>query len=137
LQKHIEVEKMKKITALLREYVVGLSIIISVCGFVLLIMGVLWYWFRDAVTENGSLQFIRDLGDWNAYLLVGGLIIFGIGLYYIYSYITKRKFVLEEIKTNKRSEFLKKHKELKGTVKHLPSKYQKMVKDKEKELKIK
>ena len=128
---------MKKITALLREYVVGLSIIIIICGFVLLIMGVLWYWFRDAVTENGSLQFIRDLGDWNAYLLVGGLIIFGIGLYYIYSYITKRKFVLEEIKTNKRSEFLKKHKELKGTVKHLPSKYQKMVKDKEKELKIK
>lgn len=128
---------MKKITALLREYVVGLSIIISVCGFVLLIMGVLWYWFRDAVTENGSLQFIRDLGDWNAYLLVGGLIIFGIGLYYIYSYITKRKFVLEEIKTNKRSEFLKKHKELNGTVKHLPSKYQKMVKDKEKELKVK
>ena len=128
---------MKKITALLREYVVGLSIIIMICGFVLLIMGVLWYWFRDAVTENGPLQFIRDLGDWNAYLLVGGLIIFGIGLYYIYSYITKRKFVLEEIKTNKRSEFLKKHKELKGTVKHLPSKYQKMVKDKEKELKIK
>ena len=128
---------MKKITALLREYVVGLSIIIMICGFVLLIMGVLWYWFRDAVTENGSLQLIHDLGDWNAYLLVGGLIIFGIGLYYIYSYITKRKFVLEEIKTNKRSEFLKKHKELKGTVKHLPSKYQKMVKDKEKELKIK
>jgi len=128
---------MKKITALLREYVVGLSIIIMICGFVLLIMGVLWYWFSDAVTENGSLQFIRDLGDWNAYLLVGGLIIFGIGLYYIYSYITNKKFVLEEIKTNKRSEFLKKHKELKGTVKHLPSKYQKMVKDKEKELKVK
>lgn len=127
---------MKKITALLREYVVGLSIIIMICGFVLLIIGVLWYWFRDAL-ENDSLQFIHDLGDWNAYLLVGGLIIFGIGLYYIYSYITKRKFVLEEIKTNKRSEFLKKHKELKGTVKHLPSKHQKMVKDKEKELKIK
>ena len=127
---------MKKITALLREYVVGLSIIIMICGFVLLIMGVLWYWFRDATLGNDSLHFIYDLGAWNAYLLVGGLIIFGIGLYYIYSYITKRKFVLEEIKTNKRSEFLKKHKELKGTVKHLPSKYQKMVKDKEKELKI-
>ena len=127
---------MKKITALLRDYVVGLSIIIMICGFILLIMGVLWYWFSDAL-ENDSLQFIRDFGEWNAYLLVGGLIIFGIGLYYIYSYITKRRFVLEEIKTNKRSEFLKKHKELKGTVKHLPSKYQKMVKDKEKELKIK
>jgi hypothetical protein len=128
---------MKKITALLRDYIVGLSIITMICGFVLLIMGVFWYWFRAAVRENDSLHFIYDLGDWNAYLLVGGLIIFGIGLYYIYSYITKRKFVLEEIETNKRSEFLKKHKELKGTVKHLPSKYQKMVKDKEKDLKIK
>lgn len=126
---------MKKITALLREYVVGLSIIIMICGFVLLIMGVLWYWFNDAL-KNDLLQPIYDLGEWNAYLLVGGIIIFGIGLYYIYSYITKRKFVLEEIQTNKRSEFLKKHKEVKGTVKHLPSKYQKMVKNKEKELKI-
>jgi len=128
---------MKKITELLREYVFGISIILTICGFFLLFMGVLWYWFNKAVLENDSLKFIRDLGEWNAYLLVGGVIIFGIGLYYIYSYITNRKFVLEEIKTNKRSEFLKKHKELKGTVKHLPSKYQKMVKDKEKELKIK
>lgn len=128
---------MKKITELLREYVFGISIILTICGFFLLFMGVLWYWFNKAVLENDSLKFIRDLGEWNAYLLVGGVIIFGIGLYYIYSYITNKKFVLEEIKTNKRSEFLKKHKELKGTVKHLPSKYQKMVKDKEKELKIK
>ena len=127
---------MKKLMGLLREYVFGLSIITMICGFFLLIMGVLWYWFRDAL-ENDSLQIIRDLEDWNAYLLVGGLIIFGIGLYYLYSFIINRKFVLEEIKTNKRSEFLKKHKELKGTVKHLPSKYQKMVKDKEEELNIK
>ena len=127
---------MKKITELLREYVFGLSITLIICGFVLLFMGILWYWFRSAL-ENDLLKSIYDLGEWNAYLLVGGLIIFGIGLYYIYSYITNKKFVLEEIQTNKRSEFLKKHKELRGTVKHLPSKYQKMVKDKEKELKIK
>ncbi len=127
---------MKKITEILREYVFGLSIIIMICGSFLLIMGVLWYWFRDAL-ENASMQSIYDLGEWNAYLLVAGLIIFGIGLYYLYSFIINRKFVLEEIQTKKRSEFLKKHKELKGIVKHLPSKYKKMVKDKEKELKIK
>ena len=127
---------IKKITGVLREYVFGLSIITMICGFFLLFMGVLWYWFRDALA-NDSLQPIYNLGDWNAYLLVGGLIIFGIGIYYLYSFITNRKFVLEEIETNKRSEFLKKHKELKGIVKHLPSKYRKMVKDKEKELKIK
>ena len=128
---------MKKIVELLREGAFVLSILVSVCGFVLLFMGVLWYWFKDILVGNNSLGFIYNLGEWNAYLLVAGIIILSIGIYYIYSYITKRKFVLKEIKTNKRSEFLKKHKELKGTVKHLPSKYQKMVKDKEKELKIK
>lgn len=127
----------KKITGLLREYVFGLSIIIMIMGLFLLSMGVLWYWFNEAVLENSSLQFIHDLGDWNAYLLVAGLIIFGIGLYYLYSFLKNRKFVLEELRTNKRSELLKKHKELKSTVKHLPSKYQKMIKDKEEELNIK
>ena len=78
-----------------------------------------------------------ELDQWNAFVLIGGLIIFGIGTYYLYSYQMNRAFVLEEITTNKRSEFLKKHKELKVRIKHLPSKYQKMVEDKEKELKIK
>jgi hypothetical protein len=128
---------MKKITGILREYVLGLSIITMLCGFFLLLMAVLWYGFKDAVLENDSLQLIHDLQEWNAYLLVAGLIIFGIGLYYLYSYQINRAFVLEEIKTNKRSEFLKKHKELKVKVKHLPSKYQKMVNNKEKDLKIK
>ena len=80
---------MKKITDLLREYVFGLSIISMIIGLFLLSMGVLWYWFR-AVLENSSLQFIHDLGDWNAYLLVAGLIIFGIGLYYLYGFLKNR-----------------------------------------------
>ena len=44
---------------------------------------------------------------------------------------------LEELRTNKRSEIIKMHAELKSVVKHLPSKYRKMLKDKEKELSIK
>jgi len=128
---------MRKITEILREYIVLLSILTVVCGLVLLVIGILWYAFQDFVNENGSVEFIRNLGNWNAYILVAGLIIFGIGLYYVYSFITKRKFVLDEIETKKRSEFLKTHKEIKATVKHLPLKYQQMVKDKEKELRIK
>ena len=127
---------MKKITGLLREYVFGLSIISMIIGLFLLFMGIIFYWISD-IELGFYTDIIKKLGQWNAFILVGGLIIFGIGLYYLYSYQTNRAFVLEEIKTNKRSEFLKKHKELKGTVKHLPSKYRKMVKDKEKELKIK
>jgi hypothetical protein len=44
--------------------------------------------------------------------------------------------VLEELNTNKRSEFLKKHVEIKQKIKNLPSKYQKMLKEKEEELQI-
>lgn len=127
---------MKKLTGLLREYVFGLSIIIMVVGLFLLFMGVIFYWI-SGVELGFYTDVIKELDQWNAFLLIAGLIIFGIGLYYLYSYLTKRKFVLEELRTNKRSELLKKHKELKGTVKHLPSKYQKMVKDKEEELNIK
>ena len=128
---------MSKIIRFMREYVFGLSIITMIIGLFLLFMGVLWFWFKNIVEDNNVVQFISNLGDWNAYLLVAGLIIFGIGLYYLYSYLNNRKFALEELKTDKRSEFLKKHNELKNIVKYLPLKYQKMLKDKEDELGVK
>jgi len=125
-----------KITRFLREYVFGLSIIVMIVGFVLLLMGVIRYWFGD-LQLGFYTDAIRNLEDWNAYLLIIGLIIFGIGVWYLYSYFKNRKFVLEEFKTNKRSELLKRHSELKDTVRYLPSKYKKMVAEKEKELRIK
>lgn len=128
---------VSKMTRFMREYVFGLSIITIIVGLFLLSMGVLWFWFNEIVMENSALEFIANLENLNAYLLVAGLVIFGIGLYYLYSFIKNRKLALEELKTDKRSEFLKKHNELKSIVKYLPSKYQKMLEDKENELKIK
>jgi len=125
-----------KITGFLREYVFGLSILVTIVGFVLLLMGVIWYWFRN-LQLGFYTDTIQNLKDWNAYLLVIGLIIFGIGVWYLYSYFKNRKFVLEELKTNKRSELLKRHSELRDTVRHMPSKYKKMLKEKEDELRIK
>lgn len=129
----------EKITGFLREYVFGLSIIVIIVGIFLLMMGVIWYGFGEP--QELQLGFYTDiiyeLRDGNAYFLAIGLIVFGIGVWYIYSYFKKKKFVLEEIQTNKRSEFLKKHGELKDTVKTLPSKYKKMLEEKEKELRIK
>ncbi len=126
-----------KITGFMREFIFLLSIIIVIVGLLLLVMGVLWFWFRGMVITNSALNFIAEIENWNAYLLVVGLIIFGIGIFYLYSYLKNRKFALEELKTDKRSEFLKKHNELKNIIKQLPSKYQKMLKDKEDELGIK
>lgn len=121
-----------KITGFFREYVFGLSIITFIVGLVLLILSLIHYFLAEYQPE-----FIKNLGDWNFYLVIIGLIIFAFGIYYLYSYLKSRKFVLEEFKTNKRSELLKRHGELKDTVRYMPSKYKKMLKEKEEELRIK
>jgi putative Mn2+ efflux pump MntP len=101
-------------------------------------MGVVYVFFINATEPaNSLLHFINVVGVWNDYILVAGLIIFGIGVYYLYSYLNKRKFVLDELKTDKRSEILKKRNKLETTVKHLPRKYQRMLLEKEEELSIK
>jgi hypothetical protein len=99
-------------------------------------MGIVWYWWRDLQLGSYTDTVIK-LGDWNAYLLVVGIIIFAFGLWYLYSYHKNKNFVLREIRTNKRSELQKRHSELKETVKRLPFKYKKMLADKEEELGIK
>jgi len=131
-----------KIASFLRNYVLFFSVVFVIVGLFVFFMGVFWYGLRDMV-DSGDLQLgfytstIQDLGDWNFYLLVIGFILLSTGIWYLYSYFKNRKFVLEELKTNKRSELLKKHIELKNVVRHLPSKFQIMLQDKEKELKIK
>ena len=107
-------------------------------GIIFIFMGVVYVFFINATEPiNSLLHFINVVGVWNDYILVAGLIIFGIGVYYLYSYLNKRKFVLDELKTDKRSEILKKRNKLETTVKHLPRKYQRILLEKEEELSIK
>ena len=124
-----------KITGFFREYVFGLSIIAIVVGLPILFIGILGIWFGDVAKD--LLNLTDDAIAWGLYVLIIGLIVFGMGIYYLYGFIVKKKFVLEEIQTNKRSELLKRHSELKESARHLPSKYKEMVKEKEKELGIK
>ncbi len=124
-----------KITGFFREYVFGLSIIAIVVGLPILFIGILGIWFGDVAKD--LLNLTDDAIAWGLYVLIIGLIVFGMGIYYLYGFIVKKKFVLEELQTNKRSELLKRHSELKEAVRHLPSKYKEMVKEKEKELRIK
>ena len=124
-----------KITGFFREYVFGLSIVAMIVGLIVLFIGVLGMWFGDVAKD--LLNLTDDAIAWGLYVLIIGLIVFGTGIYYLYGFIVKKKFVLEELQTNKRSELLKRHGELKEAVRHLPSKYKEMVKEKEKELRIK
>ena len=124
-----------KITGFFREFKLIFSIIMTILGFIILFIGISGMWLKDLL--DSVFAFFMDYTTWSLYLLIIGFIVFGMGVWYLYTYILDKKFILEEIKTNKRSEFLKKHSELKNAVRHMPSKYRKMLKDKENELKIK
>lgn len=125
-----------KITGFLREYVFVLSIIFTILGAIVLFIGITGIWFEDIPKD--FFGFSAEILAWSFYILILGFVVFGwFGVYYLYSYLKNRKFVLEGLETNKRSEFLKKHAEIKIKVKHLPSKFHKRLKEKEEELKIK
>lgn len=105
---------------------------------IFIFMGVVYLFFIEiAEPLDSPLHFIKDpLGIWNDYILIVGLIFLGIGVYYLYSFLTKRKFVLDELKTDKRSELIKMRSKLESTVKHLPSKYHRMLTEKKEEFNI-
>lgn len=124
-----------KITNFLREHSLIFSTILTIFGFIVLFLGVTGIWFID-VPKN-LLNLSDDFLKWSLYILIIGFIVFVAGVWYLYSYLKDRKFVLDELKTNKRSELIKKHAELKNTVKRLPTKYQKKLSQKEEEFNIK
>jgi len=123
-----------KITGFLREYVLLFSSILTILGIFLLFLGITGTWFQDI--PESLFGFSEDILGWLFYLLILGFIVFVAGVYYLYLYLKNRKFILEELRTNKRSELKKRHVELKNTVKHMPSRYQKMLKEKEEELRL-
>jgi type VI protein secretion system component VasK len=121
-----------KIVGFVREYIFILSIICLALGIIAITFPIMHYAFTDVQPE-----LISQLGEWNFYLIFIGFILIVAGIWYLYVYLKNRKFILEEIDTNKRSEFLKRHAELINVVRKMPVRFQDMVEEKERELKIK
>jgi len=120
-----------------KEYIVGISIVLLIIGLVFLVFGLLGSIEQSKDFLMSSLGITEDLLAWGLYILIIGFILTLAGIYYLYEFMKNKRFMLEEIETNKRSEFMKKHAELKNAARHLPSKYQEMLTEKEKELRIK
>jgi hypothetical protein len=120
-----------KISGFLRELKLSLSIFLTIVGFIIFLIGI-----TDFFGVN-IFNLSEDILSWSIYLLIIGFIILITGVYYLYTYLKNRKFILDELDTNKRSELIKKHSELKKAVKHMPSKYKKMLEEKEEEFKVK
>ena len=140
MQKHIKKKFMKvkknmagKIVLFIRELKLPLSILILMLGVISFIFGALYY----LMGEEAPDLIYTTIGVWNAYLLGAGFIMLLTGVIYVYGFIRDKKFIIEELQTNKRSEFQKVHLQIKNKVKKMPKKYQQMLHDKEKELKIK
>ncbi len=124
-----------KISSFFREYILFFSIVLTIIGFIVFFIGLVGVFFKDVLTDIMNMD--KGILPWCVYLLIIGFIVLITGLWYLYSYFKNRKFIIKELETNKRSEFIKKHAELKNIVKHMPSKYQKMVREKEEALNLK
>ena len=124
-----------KISSFFREYILFFSIVLTIIGFIVFFIGLVGVFFKDVLTDIMNID--KGILPWCVYLLLIGFIVLITGLWYLYSYFKNRKFIIKELETNKRSEFIKKHAELKNIVKHMPSKYQKMVREKEEALNLK
>ena len=116
-----------------REIRFPVSIIVTFLGLVFLISSVVWIFMHEK--NLGFLsRLARLFGDWNYYLIVIGAIFFVAGIWYTYDYIKKKNFLLEEIKTDRKSEFVRRKAELERVAKSLPKRYEKMLEEKEEEL---
>jgi len=73
-----------KITGFFREYVFGLSIVTMIVGLIVLFIGILGMWFGDVAKD--LLNLTDDAIAWGLYVLIIGLIVFGMGIYYPVSY---------------------------------------------------
>jgi hypothetical protein len=120
-----------KITGFFIEFTLVFSLILTIIGVILFIIGI------TSVLDMNILNLSADVLNWNIYFLIIGFFVLIAGIYYLFTYYKNRNFMLEELATNKRSELLKKHTELKQTAKRMPSKYMKLLKEKEEEFKIK
>ena len=124
-----------KIGKIWKEYIFGFSIVMLIIGVIVLVFGILGMWFNDILISNFSMN--QELISWSLYILIIGVILTLAGVFYLYDFLKNKRFLLEEIETHKRSEFMKNHVELRNAARHLPSKYQEMLSKKEKELRIK
>jgi hypothetical protein len=92
-------------------------------------------WMPNVLINNLGIS--QDVLNWSLYVLIGGFIVFIAGIWYLWVFIKNKRFLLKELETNKRSEFMKLQSELQEAVRHLPSKYKKLLSEKEESLKIK
>ncbi len=125
----------ERIGRTLREYIFVLSIILAIIGAIVLVIGILGTWWKQVVMD--ALGFSDDIVVWSPYILALGVIVLLLGIWYLYSFINNTRILNEGLQTNKRSEFVKNHTELKIAARRLPSSYLHQLQEKERDFRFK
>ncbi len=126
----------RKIGKILQEYIFGLSIVCSIVGVLALAYGLLGT-LKVFYNIDNYLSIPKEILDWTPYVLIVGFIFFIVGVWYLWVYLKNKRFLLKELEKNKRSEFIKLQPELEDAANHLPSRYQKLLTEKEESMRLK
>ncbi|MVT13313.1 MAG: DUF3198 domain-containing protein [Euryarchaeota archaeon] len=117
-----------------REYIIYLSFILMVLGFILLAFSTL------GIFSSSPPSYVKDfhnyIGDWIYWIFVLSIALFLIGLYYFYDTLKKLKKFKEYINSDSKSKFLKNLKELEIISYKLGPKHEEMLEEKKREWKI-
>ena len=120
----------------LHENKLGLSAIGIVMGVPLTLISILSSMYSDG--DTGLIQFSHDLfGTWAFWIILPGLAMLLIGIYYIYDFYKKLKEFKGLIDIESKAKFIKNQDRIEELAWNLHPNYEKIVIDKKKKYKIK
>ncbi len=123
----------------LREFILHISLVLFALGIYMTVSGGYWVLQRSGLFGKVyTLEHLTSsLGEWNWWILVGGIILVIAGGWYSVDTIRKRREFEEYMESESKREFIKNLRELEELAYKLGEKYQKQLEEKKKEWKIK
>ncbi|MGC8663799.1 MAG: DUF3198 domain-containing protein [Thermoplasmata archaeon] len=118
-----------------REYIIFISIILFVVGFVFMIFSILGI-FASSSVPGYILSFHKAVGDWIYWIFIISIATFIIGLYYTYDTIKKSREFFKYLNSDSKSKFISKLKDLEILAYKLGPRYKEMLDEKKKEWKV-
>lgn len=126
----------KKIKKFVRENILGLSIVGFILGITFTIIGILGVFLPNYEVVY-IVDFLNMIGYWDYWIFMLALILTFASVYLLFQNVSDRKTFNDLIDTGSKATFVRNQDELEEIAFRLGTKYQDILFDKKKELKIK
>jgi|TARA_B110000495_G_C22891880_1_gene520232 hypothetical protein len=119
-------EWRRELNGWLQEHMLATSAVIAIISGFMFFIGTIGQWYSDSsIAPTAILDF---LGDWDIWVLIVGLIIFGFSVYYFWDTKNNMMRFEEMVSTSSKKEFQKNWTELEQLARYqLPKEYRKRV----------